>query len=246
MSSLIKYSIYLLFAFVFLSCNSTDGWDCIKTRGDVITDFRSLDSFKRIYVYDKLDVELLQSESNAIEVIGGENLLPKITSEINGEDLIIRNENKCELIRNSDTRALVRIYFDSITNLEVFCSGFVRSIDTISVDQLFMSKRSNGDLFLTLNCNRVFIYSNEYGDAIFNGNIDRVSVRQEGVGLVDFSQCLANISNVETRGPGETRVNVQNKITGLVKGNGVLKVFGNPIERGINVIEDGQVLFLGP
>ncbi len=231
---------------LLLACNSPDSWDCFQVAGKEQSELRQFDSFYKILIYDKLDVELIQADHYAVEITAGENLISGITTKLSENRLEIGNSNTCELLRNSDKIPLVRVYFDSIENLQVFSSGTVRSLDTIRLEFINLSKRSNGDLFLTLASNNVFIYSNEYGDAVIHGKIDNVSIQQVGVGLVDFSQCDINKAYVINQGPGTSKVKVDFEIAGIISGNGVLEVYGDPIIRDVSLKDEGKIIFYDP
>lgn len=244
-------SLRIRYSFIFLlviasACNNPDSWDCFQVAGKTKVERREFNNFSQISVFNKLDVEIIQTDHYAVEIQAGENLIPGITTKIAGSRLEIENNNSCELLRNSDKIALVRIFFDSIDNIEVFTTGTLKSIDTIRLKSINLSKRSNGDMFLNLKADNVFIYSNEYGDAIFSGNIKSVSIRQEGIGLVDFSQCNIENGYVITRGPGKTKVKVKNEISGDVSGNGILEVYGDPQVRQVQVKDQGQLIYIDP
>ncbi|MEQ8359001.1 MAG: DUF2807 domain-containing protein [Cytophagales bacterium] len=245
MSLPIRFNLVFLF-FLVIGCNSPDSWDCFQVAGKEKTELRHFDNFSKILIYDKLDVEIIQADHYTVEIRAGENLISGITTKLSGNRIEIENKNTCELLRNSDKIPLVRIYFDSIKNLQVFSSGTVRSVDTIRLEQINLSKRSNGDLFLTLESNNVFIYSNEFGDAVINGKINNVSIEQVGVGLVDFSQCDTKKAYVFNQGPGTSKVNVDTEIGGIISGNGVLEVYGNPNIRDVNLIDDGKIIYIDP
>lgn len=228
------------------ACDSPNSWDCIQVSGKKITERRDFNSFAKVSIFDKIDVEIIQADHYAVEIVAGENVVAGISTKISGDRLEIGNENTCELLRNSDKLPLLRLYFDTIESLEVLSSGTVRSIDTIRIKKLNLSKRSNSDMILTLQSDNVFIYSNEYGDAIFHGKIKNISVEQEGIGWVDFSQTMAENAYVITRGPGTTKVNVSDKVSGIISGNGILEVYGDPEVREVNVKDDGRIIFNSP
>jgi hypothetical protein len=228
---------------VFITCNSPDSWDCLRSAGKETTEIREIQPFRAVSIFDKLDVEFVQDGELFVEIKAGKNLLPGIKTEQSDDQLVIKNDNRCELIRNSDKRAKLIIHFDTLQNIEIFSSGTVSSKDTIKLDRLLFSKRSNGDLFMTVNVENLFIYSNEYGDAYFNGRIQSASSRQEGVGLVDFSKCEIENADIFSQGPGTTKVNCRRSIRAITERNGIIRVFGNPQDRDITVRDEGQIIF---
>lgn len=194
-------------------------------------------------LFDKIDVEFVQDGERYVEIHAGKNLLSDIKTEQNGDQLVVKNDNRCELVRNSDRRSRVIIHFDTLQNIEIFSSGSITSRDTITLDRLLFSKRSNGDLSMTVNVERLFIYSNEYGDSFFRGKIQSASSRQEGVGLVDFSACRISDADIYSQGPGTTRIFCESSLRATAERTGIIRVFGNPLQRELIIKDNGQIIF---
>ncbi len=230
---------------LFVSCNSEDSWDCFKTAGKVQIEYRDLEDFDKVSIFDKVEVELIQSDKNGIEIRAGKNLISGVVSKIEGDRLVIQNQNKCELLRNSDHIINLKLFFDSLINIQVYSSGSVFSRDTLFLKKLNISKQSNGDLSITLKSENVFIYSNEYGDALINGKIGNVSIRQQGVGMVDFSRCQIDSASIFTQGPGQIQIFSKYKIQGEIIRTGKVVLFGDPIE-DILIKDQGKLIYGNP
>jgi hypothetical protein len=215
----------------------------MKLSGKTVTDFRTLENFSKISVFDKIDVELIQSDEYAVQITCGKNILPGIEYMINDDRLTIRNINTCELLRNSDNIPKVTIYFDSIQNIQIYNSGSVSTIDTLRLSKLNISKQSNGDLSLSIVSQNLFIYSNEYGDAYINGKVTNISTRQEGVGLLDLSNCSAKNVNIFTQGPGSTKIKCKEELKAQVIRTGRLFVYGDPKIRDVLIEDTGIIEF---
>ena len=54
-----KLLLSIVLGFAFFSCKKENCFDCIKSTGKIITQERSLNSFKSVFVEDKIDRSVL-------------------------------------------------------------------------------------------------------------------------------------------------------------------------------------------
>jgi hypothetical protein len=240
----INYKIFIIILIAFVSCNQEKAWDCAKTKGSQTTEVRHLGAFKSIFLFDKIQYNLIQDSINYLEVTTGKNILSNVKSEINNDQLSISLKHSCELFRKSDEIAKVDIHFNNVRSLQIFNSQLVKSNTFINVEEFYISKRSNGNLDLKLNAKTAFIYSNEYGDTKLIGRINNMSTEQVGVGQIDLSNAIIEKAQVFINGPGETLIRCKKTLEANIRESGTLTIFGKPDSTSINLEGAGKVVYL--
>jgi hypothetical protein len=133
----IKYTILSLLIFVALlvsSCQKANRLDCIKRTGSITTENRVLGSFSIIEVYDNVQVFLIQDTSNFVLIKAGENLLSNITTNIEGQTLVIKNKNKCNFTRSYKYQIEIYIHFKKLDELIYRGTGPITSLNTLVND----------------------------------------------------------------------------------------------------------------
>jgi len=68
--------------------------DCMKSTGKIVFEERTVGSFKTLEVYNNVNVIVTHGTTYAVTVEAGENLLEKITVDVKGDTLVIKNKNK--------------------------------------------------------------------------------------------------------------------------------------------------------
>jgi hypothetical protein len=232
----------LLLILLQIACDQPDAWNCTKVRGETVVQQRSLSGFRGIEIFDHLEVVLIQSDQNSVEIETGKNLINDITTIVKDSMLSIRDLNKCGILRDKREVAKVNVYFDKIEYLESRSSYRVYSLDTLRFDdELLISKRSNGTLDLTVNASHVAVYSNEYGDTNIKGNSTTASVLHQGNGQVDLSQLYTSVSGIYLQGSGTCLVNCVDKLVGDIIRNSKAVVYGSPSNIDVKILDQASI-----
>jgi Putative auto-transporter adhesin, head GIN domain len=174
----------LLASFTLWSCNKENAPDIIKAAGPVVKVQREVSTFSELALYDNIDYELIDTNFCALEIEAPKNLIPKITSNVDGQVLTIENTNTCNFVRSYQNRIIVRVYFNSLHYIENHCTGSVITTSPLFAPVFTIdNKHSNGQVNLqiegdSVTCNsptgaaevwlsghtrKVLLYSNSYG-----------------------------------------------------------------------------------
>ena len=89
----------LLFLLLLCSCNSENAADCVQNAGDLVRIQVEVPAFSDITVFERLNLVLIDGEEQKVEIESGEFLLNEISATVEGDRLILRNENGCNLFR---------------------------------------------------------------------------------------------------------------------------------------------------
>lgn len=140
----------MLSGFFFYSCSKEKTFDCIKSTGDTNKEDRYFDNFSIIEVYDNINVILVQDLAGKITLEAGENLLPKITCEQNGNKIIIRNKNTCNWVRSYKHPMNVYLGVNQIKSILQKGYGKISNQEYLKTDTLGINCLEYGDVDLTL------------------------------------------------------------------------------------------------
>ena len=109
----------IFYAISFISCDTENAIDCFKKGGEVVEKEIQLDSFSSIEAYDEADIYLVNSDEQKVIVKAGINLIPKIHLKVEGEILIITNDNTCNWIRSPENPGIY-IFSNNISSIGIF------------------------------------------------------------------------------------------------------------------------------
>ncbi|MGB5668704.1 MAG: DUF2807 domain-containing protein, partial [Maribacter sp.] len=94
-----KKILTTIYIFLLLSCNSENAPDCFQDEGELIKTEVNLANFSKITVFEKVALVLKQGDIQKVEVETGEFLIKEVTAIVDGDRLILRNENGCNFFR---------------------------------------------------------------------------------------------------------------------------------------------------
>ena len=135
--------IAVLFFLVSLLTASCTKMDKLFNNGEPVTEQRNLGRrFETICIYNNVNVKLVSSDRQYIELTCPKNLIEKVTTEVKGDSLIIKNENDYNWIRSFDYSIDMTVYYDSLREItyasigDLRCSDSIRGYSTLLIDTI--------------------------------------------------------------------------------------------------------------
>lgn len=129
--------LYFLASLLATSCSE------VFTNGEPVTEHRNLGQrFETICIYNNVNVKLVNSDRQGIELTCPENLIEKVTTEVKGDSLIIKNENDFNWLRSYDYSIDLTVYYDSIREItfasigDLCCTDSIRGYGMTSIDTI--------------------------------------------------------------------------------------------------------------
>ncbi|WP_273567894.1 GIN domain-containing protein [Maribacter halichondriae] len=132
----------LLILFFATSCNTDSAPDCLQNSGEIIRREVPVPDFSKITVFEKVGLTVKQGDTQKVEIEAGEFLFEEVIAIVEGDRLILRNENGCNLfreygltkvyvtapniteIRSSTGEAIISDGVLAYPNLELFSESF--------------------------------------------------------------------------------------------------------------------------
>ena len=95
-------AVLLIYMLLNEGCKKAGVCDCFKGTGEISTEERQLPTFTSVYVEDNVNLIFVEDTVQKVIVEAGKNLLKNIKTEMIGDQLQIRNINKCNFVRKYD------------------------------------------------------------------------------------------------------------------------------------------------
>jgi hypothetical protein len=227
----ISISIVLFsYLILFLSCKKQNSCDCLKSRGDAVSETRiitapcnTLQSFDRVEVYYLQDTT---ATLPTVKVVTGKNLLANVSTQVVNGALQIKDSNKCNFVRNDNS---VTVYVTA-PHIRYFIQdgvGNMYSGNTIKEDTISYNLNNSGDIHLNVDVKCIFGRLYGVGDIYLNGVGQYHLVNATG-------ECFINAQNLQTfysyivyNSTGEARVNVSNQLDAVINYTGNIYYYGS-------------------
>ncbi|MFL5753044.1 MAG: head GIN domain-containing protein [Bacteroidia bacterium] len=233
-----KLILYLpVLALLFSSCKKENLCDCFKGTGKPGVETRDLKGFDRILMEDKMDVYFSQSPDSTFEVKieGGSHLLKLIKAEVVGNELRLRNDNKCDFMRSYKKSGIkVHVKAPSLSYITNKSVGNFYSENTINGGMIEYDIQNSGDIILSVNCNTVSGHLHGAGDAIVSGSTLNHSVHSTGQSFVNAENLDTPFCFIYFNSSGTAKINANAEIFAKLYGSGNVYYKGNP---GIITVE---------
>ena len=234
-----KISFIAIIAFsLIISCGKESA--CLKSTGNIAVEIRELNSFSKLSLSDKINVQLKPSNVNRLTISAGENIIPYIITEVNNDELIIKNDNSCNFLRSYKKSIDIILEYDALVKINYFGAGKVSSVDTIRQPYLeVIAKGSSGDFDLLLDTDSVrFILHTGNTNLYLNGNAATAFFYSGGTSIVkaqnlNTQNCFANNS-----GSGDFYIHVLDYLYAEIQDQGNIYFSGSP--SGIDKTGNGK------
>lgn len=247
-----KKLFFIGLVFLILSCNSDTSWDCVQAAGETISKEYVLSEFSKIRIEDDVTLYLKQGETQEIKLETGENLLGDISVTIEGETLIVKNKNSCNLVRDYGITK-VFVTTPNITEIRNSSAYDVIGEGVLNFPQLTLVSnssvgpetiRKSGDFYLNINCDQFQISANGQSVFYITGYSQKASLsfddempRFEGQNLV------IDELTVSQRSANKMIVNPQQSIIGKIVATGDIISHNRPPLVDVKELFTGRLIF---
>ncbi len=248
MKKVILYCIGML----VLGCNTEDGFDCFQNSGDLVRDIVAVPDFTQITVFENVQLVLRQGPETEVMIETGEFLRSDVSAVVDGDRLVLRDENGCNLFRDF---GLTTIFVTAPNITEIRSStGFpIRSEGTLSYSNLTLLSESfidetaettDGEFDLDLDAENLSVVVNGIAFFQLRGTVENVNITiAAGDSRIEAESLVAQNVMLNHRGSNTMFVNPQQSLRGVIRGNGdVISVNEPPIVE-VEEIFRGRLIF---
>jgi hypothetical protein len=256
--------IAILFFLVSLIATSCSKLEPVFTNGEPITEQREVDHpFVAISMYNNVNVKLAHDSHPRLELTCPKNLIDKVTTEIDGDTLFIRNHNEYNWLRSFDYSIDLTVYYDELRQInfasvgDLLCTDSIKGVGEQAIDSTDLGidtlwirnfnlniNEGCGNIDLNLDCNVVKSnFTNGTSHVTLRGNSEYTEIIMRSYGVVHAENLNSNFVRVQSHSTNDAYVWARTKLTVWLYSIGNVYYKGNPWVVK-DCTSDGQVIKL--
>ena len=250
-----KSTYIILFCFsalLFLECNGDNVPDCFQNAGELIRDEVSLPGFEKITVFENVELILSEGPVQQVVIETGKFLRSEITAEVEGDRLVLRNTNNCNLFREYGITK-VFITAPNINEIRSSTGWPIRSEGTLTFPELQLISESfnnpetettDGSFDLDLATQNLTLVANGIAYFQLRGSTQRFSANiAAGDSRIEAEEFIAQEVVINHRGSNDMLVNPQQILRGVIRGTGDVLSFNRPDSVAVEELYRGRLIF---
>lgn len=247
-----KILLSVCLVFVLFSCDSEDSWDCLQAAGDRISKEYTVSKFTKIRIEDDVTLFLKQGASTKIMLETGENLLGDISVGVEGNTLVVKDNNDCNLVRDYGiTKVFVTV--PNLTEIRNSSAFDVIGEGILNFPQLTLVSnttagpetiRKSGDFYLNLVCEDFRVSANGQSVFYITGTTDKANLSfADEMPRFEGENFAIDELTVFQRSANKMIVNPQQSIVGKIVATGDIISHNRPPLVDVKELFTGRLLF---
>ena len=247
-----KKLFFVCLVFLLFSCDSENGWDCVQAAGSKVSKEYLVSDFSKIRIEDDVTLYLKQGDSTKIILETGENLLSDISVSVEGETLVVKDHNNCNLVRDYGITKIF-VTAPNITEIRNSSAYDVIGEGTLNFPQLTLVSnttagpetiRKSGDFYLNLICEDFRVSANGQSVFYITGTADKVNLSfADEMPRFEGENFIIDELTVFQRSANKMIVNPQQSIVGKIVAPGDIISHNRPPLVDVKELFMGRLLF---
>lgn len=232
-----------LILYVLGSCKKADERRCVKSSGSIITEGRSLESFNRIELRDNINLIIIPDTINFMHVEAPENLMKFIISDVQGQNLVIRNDNRCNWLRSFENDISVRLHLKTLEGVEIRGMGDIKNEGFLQSDIFHIDAyAASGNIDLQVQAKEIHVKIHNGPSFItVKGTGERAYVYNAGEGYIFMQNFTAQQSFVVHNGTGDCHIKAERFLDISLEYVGDVYYYGQPDTLNKTITGSGRI-----
>lgn len=238
--------------FFLMACNKENAPDCFQNAGEIVRREVVVPDFDKITAFENVNLIVKQGGIQKVEIETGEFLFDEVSATVDGDRLMLRNANGCNLFREY---GLTKIYVTSPNIVEIRSStGLpIQSDGVLSYPEVALLSESfnnpeaqttDGEFNMEFDSRQISIVVNGIAYFKIRGKTENLNlVVAAGDSRIEAENLVAQKVNLNHRGSNDMLVDPQQSIKGVIRGTGDVVSFNRPPEIDVSEIYDGRLVF---
>ena len=192
---------------------------------------RAVGNFSSLKVYDRINVELIESSKNIIEISGDEDGRIEIINK-NGE-LKIRTKTT-QFLNGKNVK--VKVYYDKLNEIQASQGAVIVSNEVLKANALSLTSNEGSFITLKLKVNQLDVRGNSGGEKNLSGSAKSQDIVMNSGAVFNGKEIKGEDIAVAVNAGGEADVYATESISAKVRAGGNIHIYGNPKNRKVNKI----------
>jgi hypothetical protein len=198
----------------------------------------NIGDFKELKVYDRIEVELIKSDTNKVVITGS-----------NTSDVVLVNKNGTLKIKMTVPKVFdganttVKLYYTNVDIIDANEGTFISSNDVIKQFEIDVRAQEGGSIKLMVDdITYVEAKAITGGDIIISGNTKNQNIDLTTGGMFHGKNLVSESTKVNIKAAGEAHVNATKEVDVKVKAGGTVYIYGNPETVTENTVFGGNII----
>lgn len=201
---------------------------------------RDVGSFDEISLGTHADLYLTIGSKTSVELVGDEDDIDEIETEVVNGSLRIRNESRWGWNWSSD-KVKIYITVPEIKAISVSGSGNIYGESTIKADDLELSISGSGNIELDIEATEASMTISGSGNAELEGSVKDLTLRISGSGSIEAESLRAEDAEVRISGSGSVEIYASESLEARIAGSGSVYYYGDPKQVDSSSAGSGKV-----
>lgn len=200
---------------------------------------RAVGNFSSLKVYDRINVELIESSKNTVEITGDEDGRIEIINK-NGE-LKIRTKTT-QFLKGENVR--VKVYYDNLNEIQASQGAVIISNEILKANALKLISNEGSSIILELKVNQLAVRGNSGGEFKLLGSAKSQDIVMNSGAVFNGEKIKGEQVSIAVNAGGEAKVYTTETISAKIRAGGNIKIYGNPKNRNISTLIGGKIHFI--
>ena len=197
---------------------------------DLISEERQVDKFTILRLDGMGRVSLKKGDKQKIDIKTSPKLLPRILTEVENEELIIRlKKGLFSFGVPKDAPIEIHVTVEDIHCIKLTSGGTIEGEEALNVEELDILNSGSGDIQLELKCVDIKTRLGGSGNIILSGSAKSNKLYNAGEGNIDALNMVTESASIRATENGDSLLHVLNDLDVRITGTGMVKYKGKPI-----------------
>jgi hypothetical protein len=203
----------------------------MKSRGDDVEITLEVEYFNQLTIYDKINVNLIQSDTFKLILKTGAYLADFIDINVENNNLSISDNNKCNWLRTFKKVTEVDVYYKELTSISNFSSGDLVFKNNIKNNLFYEAFGATGDAHIQIEADSIRVIA-ETGphDIYLSGKVDYSYFYHSGFGNFHAYDLSSEIQHSNNSSTGDFYVSPVKVLIAEIRSLGNIFYSGTPYE----------------
>ena len=232
---------FIVLITLWIGC-SKDKNDCLKSTGEIVLEDRAAQPFTQIEIHNNVNVIITQDTFTSVTIEAGKNLIGKVTTVVQGDSLVIRNENKCNWVRSYKYDINAYVTVPGLLKIDHRGFGKVSTSNTLNATTFYISNNHNGDVVLDLDVGYLYTNMHKTGDVVLGGYAGGHEVYASGNNWLRCALLQTGYTSLHSATTGDCYVRASDSLTVGIYSVGSIYYSGNPQQIKSTIVGSGELV----